>query len=55
MQHTTWFTKLPGVELAINTIINLNTCQISFILMYKVKARLPIDIDLGTSGDVSAH
>ena len=51
-EHSTWFTKLPYFGLAINTTVNISTFQMLFILMHGDKARLPIDLALGTSDDI---
>ena len=45
-------TKLPYIELAINTTANVSTGQKPFIPVYRSKARLPINLSLGTSSDI---
>ena len=51
-EHSTWFTKLPYVELAINTTVNVSTGHMPFMLVHGAEAKLPIDLALGTSGDI---
>ena len=51
-EHSTWFTKLPYVELEIYTIVNVSTGQMPSMLMNRAEARLPIDLALGTSADI---
>ena len=45
-------TKLPYIELAINTTANVSTGQKSFIPVYRSKARLLIDLTLGNLADI---
>ena len=46
MEHRTWFTELPYVELAINSTVNVSTSQMPFMLMLGAEARLLIDLIL---------
>ena len=51
-EHSTWFTKLQYIELAINTTIDVSTGHILFMLVHGAEAKLPIDLTLGTSSDI---
>ena len=51
-EHSTWFTNLPCIELAINITVNVSTGFTPFIFMHGPEARLPTDLALGTSDDV---
>ena len=49
--NSTWFTKLPCIELAINTTVNVSTSQMPFMVVHRAEARLPINLAVGTSDD----
>ena len=53
VEHSTWFTQLLYVELAINAIIDVSIYQMCFMLLHRSEARMPIDFAFGTYGDIS--
>ena len=52
VEHGTWLTKLQYTELAINTVLNMGTSKIFFMLVHRTEARLPIYLALSASGDI---
>ena len=49
-EHSTWFIKLPYLDLEINTTANVRIYQTPFMLMHRFEARPPID--LSASGNI---
>ena len=53
-EYSTWFTKLPYVKLAINTTVHVSTGHTLFMLVHVSKAKLPINLVLGTSSSTTS-
>ena len=50
-EYSIWFKKLPYSGLVINTTVNVSTGRMPFMLMHRAKAKLPIELAVGTSSN----
>ena len=53
-EYSTWFSKLPYVEMAINRTVNASTGQTPVMLVHRAEVILPIGLAFSTSGDISS-